>query len=105
MKGKLTSIVAVGASVGVLVGVTAGLGVAVGEGVAVGATLAAAFTAAKALTMPAPQRVVVQLLPLGNGLALVRKSCPIWGGVKPPLTANMSAAIPATCGEAILVPA
>jgi hypothetical protein len=63
-----------------------------------------ALTAAAASSIPLPQSAVVQVLPEGNGLALLCRICNTWEGVSSGLSENMSETTPVTCGVAMLVP-
>ncbi len=64
----------------------------------------AAATAVAALTMPAPQSDVVQVLPAGNGVAVDCNIVVTWAGVSDGLTDSISETTPTTCGVAMLVP-
>ncbi len=63
-----------------------------------------AFTAAAASSMPLPHRDVLQVLPLGNALAVFCRICSTWAGVRSGLSENISETTPVTCGVAMLVP-
>ena len=52
----------------------------------------------------AADREVVQVLPDGNGLAVLCRICSTWAGVRFGLSENISETTPVTCGVAMLVP-
>jgi hypothetical protein len=63
-----------------------------------------ALTAESALTIPAPQREVVQSPPLKNGLAVLWRIWSTCDGVRFGLSDNINETTPLTCGAAMLVP-
>ena len=62
------------------------------------------LTAVAASSMPLPHRLVLQLLPPGNGLAVFCKMISTCAGVRAGLSENISETTPVTCGVAMLVP-
>ena len=65
---------------------------------------ATASTAPAALTIPLPQVDVEQVLPPGNGVAVLCKKLKTSSGVRVGSIENISETTPATCGVAMLVP-
>ena len=105
VKVRVAVAVLLGVKLGVLllVGVKVRVAVGVLVGVAV-AGLATAFTAAPASSMPLPHCDVVQVLPLGNGLAVFCRICSTCAGVRDGLRENIRETTPVTWGAAMLVP-
>ncbi len=71
---------------------------------ALGPAAEAAVTAAAASNIPVPQSAVVQVLPVGNAAEVDCNSDTISEAEVEGRTAFTSAATPATCGVAMLVP-